>query len=126
MRFLIVSVTLMYFLFGCSRDSIDEQAKRLGLKEFTVQAWAAAPQEKRGEMVASFLTKHKPTALTGKEVIRLLGTPTGYYEYDENPAYLVGPTTVRSDYGNGCLLVFITDKVSGQVVEVRFVPPVLQ
>ncbi len=54
----------------------------------------------------------------------LLGPSTGYDDYDEHPAYLVGPDTVRSKYGNGYLWVFLTDKDNGKVRQVILVPSV--
>jgi hypothetical protein len=114
----------MILLAGCSANSVEDQAKQLGAREFTVQAWTAGTQEERGQMIASFLAKYRVTDLTGKQVRGLLGPSTGYYDYDEYPAYLVGPKTVKSDYGNGYLWVFITDKSSGAVRKVILVPAV--
>jgi hypothetical protein len=75
-------------------------------------------------MIASFLGKYAVTELTGKQVKDLLGPSTAYYDYDEYPAYLVGPKTVTSEYGKGYLWVFVTDKNSGKVREVILAPPV--
>lgn len=124
MRFLISCFLLILCMTGCSADSIDDQARLLGAREFTVDGWAAGTQEQRGEMLASFLAKHKATALTAKEVVGLLGSPTGYYEYDEYPTYFVGPASVESEYGKGYLLAFVTDKSSGKVLKVVLVPKV--
>jgi len=49
---------------------------------------------------------------------------TGYYDYDTNPAYVVGPTTVESVYTKGYLPVFETDKENGKVERIFFVPAV--
>jgi hypothetical protein len=98
------------------------QAKKLGTREFTTRAWTAGTQEERGQMISSFLAKYKATELTGKQVRGLLGPSTGYYDYDEYPAYLVGPGTVRTEHGDGYLWVFITDKESGKVSKVILVP----
>lgn len=124
MRFLISCFVLMLCMIACSGHSIGDQAKLLGTREFTVDGWAAGTQEQRGEMLASFLAKHKPTMLTAKEVVGLLGSPTGYYEYDEYPAYFIGPASVDSEYGKGYLLAFVTDKSSGKVLKVVLVPEV--
>jgi hypothetical protein len=75
-------------------------------------------------MVASLLAKHTATSLTAKQVINLLGAPTSYYEYDEYPAYMVGPKSIESDYGKGYVLAFVTDKDTGKVVKVLFIPEV--
>jgi hypothetical protein len=59
-----------------------------------------------------------------EEVRRLLGKPTGYADYDEDPAYVVGPPTARSKYGAGYLLIFVTGKGTGRVMETRLVPEI--
>lgn len=124
MRLLSLALLSVIVLSGCSADSIENQAKKLGARDFTTQAWAVGTQEERGQMIASFLAKYSVTDLTGKQVRLLLGPSTGYYDYDEYPAYLVGPRTVKSEYGNGYLWVFITDKSNGKVRKVVLVPPV--
>jgi len=101
-----------------------EQARMLGDREFSPQAWAVASQIERGEMLASFLAKHPVDQLTATEVKQLLGPPTGYADYDEDPAYVLGPPTVQSEYGKGYLLIFVTDKRAGRVVKARLVPEV--
>lgn len=75
-------------------------------------------------MTASFLQKVDAAALTGHDVRRMLGGNTGYYDYDHYPAYIVGPRNVRSEYGNGYLLVFVTDHSNGQVLDIRFIPEI--
>lgn len=110
-------------LSGCW-NSIEDQARKLGAREFTVETWAAAPELQRGEMVASLLKQHKVTRLRRSDIERLLGASTGYFDYDTNLAYFVGPTTVESMYGKGYLLVFETDKNDGQVDRVFFLPEV--
>jgi hypothetical protein len=115
MRWFSMVLLLTYLLSGCSADSVEAQAKKLGAREFTTQAWTGGTQDERGQMIASFLNKYKASELTGKQVRALLGPSTGYYDYDEYPAYLVG---------NGHLWVFITDKDNGKVSKVILVPPV--
>ena len=124
MRFLPAALLSIILLPGCSADSTDDQARKLGARDFTAQAWMAGTQEERGRMIASFLAKYKVTELTGRQVKDLLGPSTGYYDYDEYPAYLVGPRTIKSEYGEGYLWVFITDKRSSKVRKVILVPPV--
>jgi hypothetical protein len=112
----------MISLFGCSSSSVTEQAKLLGTKTFTQEAWAVGNQEQRGEMVYSFLSQHEIKSLSSNSVKELLGIPTGYYDYDENPAYFVGPNSVESEYGKGYLLAFISDKTSGRINAIRIIP----
>lgn len=111
------------FLSGCW-NSIEDQAKKLGAREFTPETWAKATDLQRGEMTASLLKKYDLTSLHRKEIEALLGEPTGYFDYDTNPAYFVGPTTVESMYGKGYLLVFLTNKNNGDVDRVIFFPEV--
>lgn len=111
-------------MFGCGRSPVAEQARMLGNQEFTQQAWASASQVERGAMLASFLNKYPAEQLTGERVRQLLGKPTGYADYDEDPAYVVGPATVSSKYGNGYLVIFVTDKTTGRVLETRLVPEI--
>lgn len=119
-----MGLLFMFSLFGCGGKSVEDQARALGSREFTVAGWAAGSQEQRGEMVASLLAKHAPDSLTVKDVTSLLGAPTSYYEYDEYPAYMVGPKSIQSDYGRGYVLAFVTDKATGKVIKVLFIPEV--
>jgi hypothetical protein len=109
-------------LFGCTSSSTVDQARALGNQTFSKATWAAASQERRGEMVASFLSQHAPSSLSANTVKELLGPPTGYYDYDENVAYFVGPQSVQSQYGKGYLLAFVTDKTSGKITSVKIIP----
>jgi len=112
----------MISLFGCSPPPVSEQARRLGTQAFSQASWATASPEKRGEMVSSFLSQHDLKSLTAGDIKTLLGVPTAYYDYDENPAYLVGPSTVESGYGKVYLLAFMADKASGKMVAVKLIP----
>ena len=118
----IWAVLLVALLFACSREPITMQAKRLGTEQFSKSAWAQADQLQRGSMVYSFLAQHPVESLTTTRVQTLLGKPTGYFDHDENPAYFVGPSSVDSLYGKGYLLAFITNKKSGQVVDIKLLP----
>jgi len=121
---LFIPACLLTLLCACGRPSLLEQARMLGDREYTPQAWATASQIERGEMLASFLSKNGGKQLTATEVERMLGAPTGYADYDEDPAYVLGPSTVQSEYTKGYLLVFITDKETGRVVDIRLIPEV--
>lgn len=116
---LVLTSTL---LFGCTPKNVAEQARSWGTKEFTPQSWAVATQEERAEMVFSLLQQHPPTKLKSKDIQDLLGTPTGYYDHDENPAYFVGPKTVESEFGKGYLLVFLTNKATGKIDALKILP----
>lgn len=123
MRFSLHLVLIVALTAGCG-DSVEEQAKKLGDREFTADAWATASDLQRGEMTASLLKQHDLTRSNGQDIVALLGRPTGYYDYDTNPAYVVGPTSVESVYAKGYLLVFETDKENGKAVRIFFVPDV--
>jgi hypothetical protein len=55
MRLFLMASLLSLVLAGCSGQSVEKQARQLGNREFTVQAWQGATQEERGEMLASLL-----------------------------------------------------------------------
>jgi hypothetical protein len=122
MTYKIAGVLVISSLLGCVPPPVSEQAKRLGTQEFSPETWAIANPEKRGEMVFSFLSQHDLKSLTSSDIKTLLGVPTGYYDYDENPAYFVGSNAVESEYGKGYLLAFIADKASGKIVAVKLIP----
>jgi hypothetical protein len=98
MRNLIfIGLVTMISLFGCSSNSIEE-IKALGTNEFSKEAWNSATQEERGKMVFSLLNNHDVKKIRVEEIKLLLGESTAYYEYDEFPAYLIGPTSIKSDH----------------------------
>lgn len=105
-------------------NSVEYQARKLGQREFTPAAWASATQMQRAEMTASFLKQYDTRGFMRKDIEALLGKQTAYYDYDSNLAYVVGPDTVRSMYGNGYLLVFEGDKDTGKIDSVFFVPDI--
>lgn len=109
---------------ACGANSVLEQAAKLGQRNFSTESWLAASQLERGQMTASFLRKHDATTLDRHQIERLLGSPTGYYYYDNNPAYFVGPESVVSEHGHGYLWVFEADKDDGTIKRVFFVPEV--
>lgn len=105
--------------------SVERQARKLGTREFSVQAWANVSQSQRAEMTASFFEQYDVSGFKRKDIEALLGAQTSYYDYDTNLAYVVGPDTVRSMYGPGYLLVFEADKYDGEIDSVFFVPDVM-
>jgi len=120
---LAVSATLIVFAHNWWY-SVERQARKLGSREFTVQAWAKAGQTQRAEMTASFLEQYDVSGFHRKDIEALLGPQTSYYDYDTNLAYVVGPDTVRSMYASGYLLVFAADKYDGEIDSVFFFPDV--
>lgn len=109
-------------LIGCGSEATPKYG-RLGDELFTAEAWKQAKQEERGAMVYSFMSQHKVIGMDAREVKELLGESTGYYDYDSNPAYLIGPQSVSSQYGKGYLLYFVTDKTTGKINSHGLIPP---
>lgn len=125
MRHVIATVTVLLLLLagGCTRAPVSEQVRALGNREFTPEKWAVATAVEREQMLASFFAKYPADRLTTRQVREALGEPTGYYDYDENLAYVIGPANVESKYGKERMLVFITDKRTGKIDEIDLVPP---
>ena len=123
-RWILACLLALGFLQGCSDYTVEAQIHTLGDEFFTPQAWARGDQVGRGRMVASFLSQYPPERLTRDDVRDLLGEPTGAADRPEDLAYLVGPATVESRYGKGYLLIFVIDRQTGKVTQVRIFPPV--
>jgi hypothetical protein len=123
MRYFLRLVLLSLLACGCTRTAVGEQVRALGSLEFTSEKWAVAAPVEREQMLASFFAQYPLERLTNQAVKKRLGEPTGYFDYDENLAYYIGPPTVQNMYGKERMLVFITDKRTGDVKEVEFVPP---
>ncbi|MEH6434040.1 hypothetical protein [Massilia sp. DD77] len=124
MRWILAWLLALGLLHGCSDYSVEGQIHALGDEHFTPQAWAKADQVTRGRMLASFMSQYPPNRLTQKALQDLLGEPTGHAKQDDEIAYIVGPTSVESQYGKGYLLIFTIDRQTGKVAQVRMVPPV--
>ena len=122
MKCILLAISATINLFGCSTNTVVEQAKLLGAENFSKDVWASANQEQRGKMIFSFLSQYNPETLTINIVKSHLGPPTGYYDYEVDPAYFVGPKSVKSEYGNGYLLAFISDKNTGKIISVKITP----
>jgi len=99
---------------SCSSSSI-ESLKSLGSDEFSKDKWASASQEARGKMVYSFLMNHDIHKMVASDIKNLLGPSTAYYNYDEFPAYLVGPKSIKTEFGNGYLFAFPIDRKTGRI-----------
>jgi len=124
MRPFLTALSAVLFLSACSPDVALDQAIKLGEREFTRESWATASRIERGRMTASFLRQYDATTLDRRQIEKILGPSTGYYYYDNNPAYFVGPDTVTSIHGKGYLWVFEADKNDGRIERVHFVPEV--
>ena len=66
-------------------------------------------------MVFSLLQTYDIENMNVEEIKLLLGESTAYYEYDEFPAYIIGPKTVKTEYGDGYLLAFPFDRKTGVI-----------
>lgn len=119
----MISFLLFSSLFGCAASSdVIEQAELLGSDIYTKEKWLSGSQEDRGRMLASFLRDNDAGLISLEILVQSLGSPTGYYDYDENLAYFVGPKSIRTEYGEGHLVVFMPDKVNGKVKKVVIHP----
>lgn len=108
------AIFLCFFgLLGCS--SQDESLKALGTQKFSKQGWKIANQQERGMMLYSFIKTHDVKSMTSKDIVTLLGESTAYYQFDDFPAYLVGPENVQSEAGSGYLLAFPVSRSTGLV-----------
>ncbi len=110
----IFLMLLCIAVFSCSNDSL-EKLKTLGTDEFTIDNWASADQEERGKMVYSFIKKHDMHKMVPSDIKNLLGPSTAYYNYDEFPAYLIGPKNIKTEYGNGYLFALPIDRKTGKI-----------
>lgn len=73
-RALFILTLLAASLASCW-NTVEDQARRLGTREFTPETWAKATDLQRGEMTASLLKKHDVTSYHRKEIVALLGEP---------------------------------------------------
>jgi hypothetical protein len=123
MRHLLSFLLLLALACGCTQTRIEDQVRPMGNRAFTPETWAVATAVERAQMLGSFFAQYPAERLTTGQVKKLLGEPTGYYDYDENLAYFIGPTTVESKYGKERMLVFLADKRNGDIKEIELVPP---
>lgn len=119
----IFYIILSIAVISCSNNSI-EKLKTLGSDEFIKDKWATASQEARGKMVYSFIKKNDIHKMVATDIKKLLGHSTAYYNYDEFPAYLIGPKNIKTEYGNGYLLAFPIDRKSGRIKKFLIYPKI--
>ncbi len=111
---------VMLVATACSAP--EDSVKHLGQIPFDQKAWSQADQETRGKMAYDLLKKVQKEKLKPTQIRALLGEQTGYYNYDEIPAYLVGPKTVSSEYGDGYLIAFPYNSKTGEPLSPVVVP----
>mgnify|MGYP000296433805 CR=1 FL=1 len=104
---LLLTLLSLALFTACSAP--EDSLKHLGQTPFDKNAWAQANQEGRGAMAYDLIKKVQSEKLNSEQIKDLLGQPTGYFDYDETPAYFVGPQTVTSQYGKGYLIAFPFD-----------------
>lgn len=110
-------------VISCSNASV-EKLKSLGLDDFNKEKWASASQEARGKMVYSFIVSHDIHQMVAHDIKDILGPSTAYYNYDEFPAYLVGPKNIKTEYGNGYLFAFPIDRKTGRIKDFIIYPEI--
>ena len=118
---------IILFITACtnSRGNFDiENLKVFGETPFEASEWQAANPETRGAMLYDLLSNYSFIGKKRKDVNDLLGNQTGYYEYDENPAYLVGKSTASNSNkkSENYLFVFITDHSTGMIQDYLLIP----
>ena len=121
MRYPILVACLVIGLQACGGDTSVALYIHWGDCDFDREQWSHADRRARGCMLASLFEKHPPESMTAAEVKALLGEPTVYADYDEFPAYLVEPAVGRNSTPGEQVLVFITDRQSGRVVEAQLI-----
>ena len=118
------SFLLWLFLITACENNHMQNVALLGSEEFTIDKWAQASQPERAKMLYSFLSNNTIQGMSGTELQSYLGSSTGYYEYDEYPAYIIGPDTIEGSHGKGYLLAFPIDRDTGKVKRFVIDPPV--
>ncbi len=122
-----LALTIILFITACTnaRSNFNiENLKVLGETPFDASEWNAANPEARGAMLYDLLSNYSFIGKKRKDVNDLLGKQTGYYEYDEYPAYLVGKSTASNSNNNSAdyLFVFITDHNTGLIQDYLLIP----
>ena len=88
------------FLFSPRVDYQDpERLHPLGTEAFHPDRWKAASPEARGAMVYDFVSKREYKERDAVALVDLLGEPTARYLNPKNLAYQVGPSDVKSRFG---------------------------
>ncbi len=105
---------LIILIAGCETDNMTN-LHTLGNDEFTKEKWRSASQSERGKIAASFLETYEVTNMDVQELRSLLGQSTAYYEYDEFPAYLIGPENKGNNNENSTVLAFPIDRKTGKI-----------
>lgn len=118
-RKLFICLLTSLLFFGCGNQNTVSYSsiiklKILGAKQFSKEKWRVASQEERANMVYDLIKSHNVIGMSADELIKLLGPPTAYYDYDEFPAYFIGPKSVNSVAGAGYVLAFIVNRSTGK------------
>lgn len=110
---------LLVMLAGCGSSAINiEKFKTLGTAEFSQEKWAYGDELVRAKIIYSFLKKSDPINNKSRDfIVNSLGSNTGYYLYDEFPAYYL-------DDGKGkkILVSFVVDHESKLISEIYLEP----
>ena len=109
----IYLILISLVLFACTNEKNTfnlDKVRILGEEVFSEKKWAVSDQVGRGTMTYNLIKEYDLVGKNADFIENLLGEPTGYYIHDTYPSYVIGPETVSSDFANGHLLVFLTDK----------------
>ena len=121
---LCITIVCLVSISCTSNDNVPDIEKFviLGTEKFSSEKWKTSNQEQRALMVHDLLKNNNLLGKTRQDIIALLGKPTSYFDYDEFPAYVVGPKSITSEYAKGYVLAFITEKSTGLVKNYEIVP----
>ena len=120
-KYILLALTTL-IATGCGEPSI-QNLKILGTEQFTPEKWQTAKQVERARMVYSLISQHEVEKLNAKDIYSLLGPSTGYYEYDEFPAYLVEHSPPEKNQRIEYLLAFPINRDTGKVRKFIIEPP---
>lgn len=125
-EFIYKIIIFIFFIFvvgACSslNDRVD-QLRFFGTEKFDHDLWSKSNEYTRGTMIYDFVSKNAlVTDASRKFIVESLGNSTGYYEYDLNPAYYIGPKPKGSE-ARAYMIAFIIDHKSGKVRDIYIHP----
>ncbi|MEZ5479073.1 MAG: hypothetical protein R3E95_16800 [Thiolinea sp.] len=120
----IFLLLLCLMLIGGCGSGYSDELESLGATPFSIDTWKNAGKEDRATMLHSFMIQYNVVGMSPEELKELLGESTAYYDYDNIPAYLVGPNNIHSEYGNGYLLAFPLDHSTGLIKSYIIIPAI--
>ncbi len=110
----LVVLFRLIFLFSPRVNYQDpERLRPFGTENFDQAKWAAEGPEGRGRLIYDFVKRGVFVDMTESELRALLGEPTARYLDPKNLAYQVGPSGVKSRFGERFTFAVVFDKATG-------------